>query len=124
LPPTTKLPNDLITFPAAKGPSLPWRRIRRVDATFNESLKRVVTRRRDGKMEKSKAFIVYMAIKRMVIAMVIFKARKMSRTIDGKGIIITIRIVITPMTVPISLTEAVLDPDFIIFSIFFSGSFI
>jgi hypothetical protein len=71
-------------------------------------------------MEKSRAFTVYMAIKRIVIARVIFMARKKSRSIEGNGIIITTRIVTTPMTVIISLAEANLDLDSVIFSMLFS----
>ena len=68
-------------------------------------------------MEKSRDFTVYMAIKRIVIAMVIFRARRKSRSIGGNGIIMTPRIVTTPMTVMISLTAAILNFDFMISSI-------
>ncbi|MBA7687765.1 hypothetical protein ES703_96237 [subsurface metagenome] len=90
---------------------MPCISINRVDATFRESLKRVVTRSREGNMEKSRGFSVYMAIRRIVIARVIFRARRKSRSIVGKGMIITTRIVTTPTTVSISLTVAGVDFD-------------
>jgi hypothetical protein len=102
----------MMTFPAAEVPSLPCNRINRVDATFRESLKRVVTRSKDGKIEKSRDFTVYMAMRSIVIERVIFKARRKSSKKGGSGIIITTRMVITPTTVIISLTAD--GPDFVL----------
>jgi hypothetical protein len=99
----------MMTFPAAEAPSLPCNRINRVDATFRESLKRVVTRSKDGKIEKSRDFTVYMAMRSIVIERVIFRARRKSSKKVGSGIIITTRTVITPTTVIISLTAPELD---------------
>jgi len=82
----------------------------RVEATLRESLKRVVIKSNDGNMEKSRALIVYMAIRRMVMERVILRARRKSRSMGGNGMIITTRIVTTPMTVIISLT--VVAPEF------------
>ena len=62
-------------------------------------------------MEKSRGLSEYMAIRRIVIARVIFSARRKSRSIGGSGIIITTRTVTTPTTVSISLTVAGLDFD-------------
>jgi hypothetical protein len=101
----------MMTFPAEDAPSLPCNRINRVDATFRESLKRVVTRSKDGKMEKSNDFTVYMAMRSIVMERVMFRARRKSSNQGGKGIIITTRTVITPTTVIISLTEA--GPGFV-----------
>ena len=85
---------------------MPCNRINRVDATFRESLKRVVTRSKDGKIEKSRDFTVYMAMRSIVMERVIFRARRKSSNQDGSGIIITTRTVITPTTIIISLTAA------------------
>jgi len=62
-------------------------------------------------MEKSRGFSVYMAIRRIVIDSVIFRASRKSRSMVGKGIIITTRTVTTPITVSISLTMTGLDFD-------------
>ena len=62
-------------------------------------------------MEKSKGFNVYIAIRRIVIESVIFRASRKSRSTVGKGIIITTRTVTTPITVSISLTMTGLDFD-------------
>ncbi len=88
---------------------MPCNSINRVDATLRESLKRVVTRSKDGKIEKSRDFTVYMAMRSIVMERVIFRARRKSSIKGGSGIIITTRIVITPTTVIISLTAAGLD---------------
>jgi len=62
-------------------------------------------------MEKSRGFSVYMAIRRIAIESVIFRASRKSRSMAGKGIIITTRTVTTPITVSISLTTTGLDFD-------------
>ena len=54
-------------------------------------------------MEKSSGFSVYMAIRRIVMERVIFRARRKSRRIGGNGMIITTRTVTTPITVTISV---------------------
>ncbi len=88
---------------------MPCNRINRVDATLRESLKRVVTRSKDGKIEKSRDLTVYMAMRSIVMERVIFRARRKSSIKGGSGIIITTRIVITPTTVIISPTAPGLD---------------
>ena len=60
-------------------------------------------------MEKSKGLSAYMAIRSIVIESVIFNARRKSRTIGGKGIIITTRTVTTPIMVIISLVGETLS---------------
>ncbi|GAG83492.1 unnamed protein product [marine sediment metagenome] len=62
-------------------------------------------------MEKSRGFSVYMAIRRIVIERVIFRAKRKSRNIVGTGMIITARTITTPITISISLTMAGLDFD-------------
>jgi hypothetical protein len=99
---------------------LPCKSINLVDATLRDSLKRVVTRSNGGNMKKSKGLSVYIAIKRIVMAMVMFSARRKSKSIEGNGIIITTRIVTTPMTVIISLTDVELAFDFTTCSIYIS----
>jgi len=84
-----------MTWPAADVPSLPLSRMRRVEATFRESLKRVTVRRIEGKAEKSRGFKTYMDISMMMMEMVMLNDSMMSRASVGIGTIITIR---TPMT--------------------------
>jgi len=60
----------LITCPAAEGPSCPWSKMSRVEATFSESRKRVVTRRSAGKAVKSRGLLMYMDMRRMASATV------------------------------------------------------
>ena len=96
---------------------MPCKRINLVDATFKDNLKRVVTRSKGGNMKKSKGLSVYIEIKRMVMARVMFSARRKSRRMGGNGMIITTRIVTTPITVRISLKDAKFDFDEITCSI-------
>jgi hypothetical protein len=70
---------------------------------LRDNLKRVVTNSNGGNIKKSNGAVVYMDINSMVIARVIFKARRKSRIIDGNGIIITTSTPTTPMTVITSL---------------------
>jgi len=92
----------MMIAPAASGPSLPCKRISRVDATFNESLKRVSIRSREGKILKSSGFWVYMVVISTTTAREIFRARKKSRIMGCKGRIIAMRMPIKARTIRIS----------------------
>src|SRR3972149_1186506 len=92
----TKFPNDFMTWPAASGPSAPWRSMSLVDATLRASLKRVVTRSSTGNVEKSSGFLTYTATSRMIIAVVTLNVRRRSSARGGTGRIITKRMPTMP----------------------------
>ena len=85
-----------MTDPAADGPWSPLSKINLVDATFNASRKRVVARRMAGKIEKSIALIVKRLMMRMRSAIVMLMDRNRSRTIEGSGMIMIIRMATSP----------------------------
>jgi hypothetical protein len=93
----------LITLPAAPKPSLPWRSIRRVEATLRDKRNNVATRRMDGKTEKSKGFNTYMETNSMVKERVILIERRKSRIMGRRGIIMIRSIPTTPMAITVSL---------------------
>jgi len=71
----------------------------RVEATLRDSLNRVTTRRTEGKIEKSRGLRTYIDMSRMIIDTVILKDRRISRSRVGNGIIMTMRIPITPKAI-------------------------
>ena len=91
-----------MTWPAAAVPSLPCKRISRVEATFKESLKRVVTKSTEGNTEKSKGFKVYMPVSRMIRAKEMLKESRISKRKEGKGRIMTTKMATTPAASPTS----------------------
>ena len=102
-PPTTNWPKAWMTEPAASMPSLPCSRMSRVEATLSDSRNRVVASRSDGKMEKSIARSVYRLMMRMSTAMVMLAARQRSSSMAGRGMIISMRMEISPSEATMSL---------------------
>jgi hypothetical protein len=74
-----------MTCPAASIPELPFRRIRRVDATFIERRKRVVTRRIAGNDENISGRSIYREVKRIIREITILIAMQTSRSAVGSG---------------------------------------
>jgi len=96
-PLTTKFPKDSITLPA-----YPLSKISLLDDTFSESLSRVAINKREGKIEKSRGFSVFIDIKRITREKVILKTNNKSNKAAGKGITIIIIITIAIMAIVIS----------------------
>ena len=92
-----------MTEPAASMPSLPCSRMSRVEATLSDSRNRVVASSSDGKMENSIARWVYRLMMRMRMAMVMLAARQRSSRIGGRGMIISMRMEISPSEATMSL---------------------
>jgi hypothetical protein len=93
-----------MTWPAAAVPSLPRSRIKRVEATFRDNLRRVTVSRMEGKEDRSKGLRTYMDISRMTMEMVMLNERSKSRRNVGSGMIMIISTPITPiprMAVPL-----------------------
>ena len=97
LPPTTKWPKALITWPA-----LAFNRIRRVDATFRDNRKSVVNSSSDGKVENSSDFPVLKAISSMSREHAMFNDNSTSNSGVGTGTMRTRR---TPTTATASATS-------------------
>ena len=95
-PPTTNDPKDSITWPAAPVPSLPCKRMIRVDATFRDNLINVTMSKSDGNTEKSKGPRMKTETNNIIKAKVILKERRRSNRNGGIGITITAKTITTP----------------------------
>jgi hypothetical protein len=100
------VPNALITWPAAAVPSLPCKRIKRVEATFKDSRKSVTINKTEGKTENCSGFKTYMDINRIIMEKVRLKESRISNKKVGIGMIITIKIAITPIAITAELDFA------------------
>jgi hypothetical protein len=96
LPSMTKLPNALMTLPAASVPVWPWVRMRRVDARLSASRSIVVISSTVGKTLKSSGRSMKSAVIRTRTDAVIETARSRSSRTLGKGRISTTRMETTP----------------------------
>jgi hypothetical protein len=70
--------------------------MRRVEATHRERRKRVVTKRREGKVKNSMGLTVYRERRSTIKEKVRLKLKSRSRSRRGRGKIITKRVMITP----------------------------
>jgi len=102
----------MITEPAAMGPSLPLSRISLVEATFKERRNRVRTRSMEGKIKKSRGFLVYMVVISTITARVMLRARKKSRRMVGIGRIMAMSMPIKATIIPMS-EASLLNPAII-----------
>ncbi len=95
LPPTAKRPKVSMTSPAARAPSPPLSRMRRVVATFRPRRNSVVMSSSDGKTEKSSGFSRLSDTSRISTDTPMLNASRMSSANAGSG---RIRIASTPRT--------------------------
>ena len=102
MPPTTNVPNALMTWPAAPVPSLPWSRMRRVEATLSERRNRVTVSRTEGKTENSSGLRTNIDMSRITIATVMLSESSRSMTSGGSGTTMTMRMAITPTPISIA----------------------
>jgi hypothetical protein len=84
-PPIRKTPKASITFPAASVPLNPSKRTIRVEATFNESRRRVVSKSTVGKAIKSLKLLILIAEIKTMIETAMLNVNKISNKIAGKG---------------------------------------
>ena len=70
-----------------------------VEAMFNDNLKRVVSRRREGKVENSSGFLIYNEVRRIIREVIKLKERRPSKRNAGIGITITKTMEITPAAI-------------------------
>jgi hypothetical protein len=84
-------------------PSLPWSKIKRVEATLRDSRNKVTSSKMEGKADNSKGLRVYIEARRMISAKVILNEMSRSSSMDGSGITIKARIPTTATAKDISL---------------------
>jgi len=96
-PLTTKFPKDSMTFP-----TYPSVKISLVDDTLSESLSIVAINKREGNMEKSRGFSIFIEIKRITREKVTLKTNNISIKAAGSGIIIITIIAIAIIAIVIS----------------------
>jgi len=85
------------------GPSFPWSRIIRVEATFSDNLNKVVIKSMEGNADNSNGFEIYMPTRRIIKENVMLNDKRISSNMAGRGIIITTRITTADIAIRISL---------------------
>lgn len=85
---------------------MPCNKISRVDATFSERRRSVTISRTEGKTENCSGFKTNMEMSRMMIANAMLNDSKTSSRKDGMGMIMTMRIAITPIAMTAEFDRA------------------